>query len=84
MYGFITATKKKEEKTRDIIVYGLCAGRTTEKIMKCQNIKKCTVFQNNENLEAHIAATGFPYDILTGRKVYKRFSDARGTVLQPT
>jgi hypothetical protein len=44
MYGFITATKKKEKKTRAIIASGLCAGRNKEKIMKFHNIKKCTVF----------------------------------------
>jgi hypothetical protein len=42
--------------------------KTTEKIIKFHNIKKCTVFQNNENLDAHIAATGFPYAFETAIK----------------
>ncbi len=52
--------------------------------MNLHNIKKCTVFQNNQNLAAHIAATGFPYDFQAARKVHKVTSDAKGALLQPT
>ncbi len=49
--------------------------------MKFHNIKKCTVYQNNENLNAQIAATGFPYDFEATGKVHKKPSDAKGAVL---
>jgi hypothetical protein len=49
--------------------------------MKFHNIKKCTVCQKNENSNAHIAATGFPYDFEAARKVQKKPSDAKGAVL---
>jgi hypothetical protein len=51
--------------------------------MKLHNIKKCTVFQNNQKLDAQITATGFPYENQAARKVHKVPSDAKGAVLQP-
>jgi hypothetical protein len=45
------------------------------------HIKKCTVYQNNENSNANNAATGFPCDFEAARKVHKKPSDAKGAVL---
>jgi hypothetical protein len=43
----------KEEKTRAIVISGLCAGRTAQEIIQFHNIKKSTVYNIIKKLEAH-------------------------------
>ncbi len=71
----------KEEKTRAIVVSGLCARRTAKEIIQFHNIKNRTVYDIKKKWDAHIAAGGSADDFETRRKVLKRRSDSKGAEL---
>jgi hypothetical protein len=48
----------KEEKTRAIIISGLCTGRTRKEIIQFHIIKKSTVYDIKKKWEAQVAAGG--------------------------
>jgi hypothetical protein len=61
----------KEEKTRAIVISGLCAGRTAKEIIQFHNIKKSMVYDIKKKFEAHVAAGGAPDDFETSRKMVR-------------
>jgi hypothetical protein len=56
MYGLITITMKKEEKTRCIIVNRITAGRTAKKMMLFGKIKESTAYIMKRKCNAYVAA----------------------------
>jgi hypothetical protein len=80
VHSVITATMDKE-KTRAIVISGLCAGRTAQEIIQFHNIQKSTVYDIKKKFEAHVAAGGAPDDYETSRKTHKRRRDSKGAEL---
>lgn len=79
----LSATMKKLEALRVIIVSGLHAGRTAKEIIQFNNVKKTTVYKLKKDFDQFVAAGGRPEDFDVQRKVQDKRCDDLGPEFDP-
>lgn len=85
MYGLITVTMKKEEKTKGIIVNRITAGRTAKKMMLFCKIKESTAYTMKRKCNAYIAARApLMFLIFDSQESSQKAQCCQVAVLRPT